>query len=776
MRRVDFWIEDKKLDLFQEEQIKITSKIADYKDIGKIFTDYSQSFTVPASDNNNSIFEYYYNNDLDGTIDHNLRRASRLEIDLDIFRTGKAQLEKGVVVKGQAEYYTATFYGEFVTLKDKIGEDKLGDLDYSSIDHAYTEIEVFKRVKGDIVDSVKYPLITSKNNWTYGDLASTDITTVAGKILHSDLFPAVTFPKIFELIQLKYGLTFSGGWLSSENFKRQCLWFKNKNQIQQISKPYDLVNDSGENFTNGFIFSELFYTYRNPATVVGGDIRHSASVQVNTTSTFDYYLDVFKNGLYVITLTKWGGGNNFFQVVTLQQNNPSLSESYTFKIRSKGVATFTGSINYSIQTYEYSTGYNIESYSNPFNSITTSITTNLQIYAPEIKVLDFLRSVMQSAQLTVVGLNETDFVFMPLNEYYNSGRNIDITPYVVTDLIEYKRPSLFSEIDFKYQKSESILNTAFFDLFGRNYGDLRGTFPYDGGKFDVQLGFETLLHQKFTGTGLQVGYCINKDLQPYVPKPVVLTYFDKSPGIYEVYLGGTAYTGDYIPFGQDLINSGTNYTLNWNIEVSSWTENPEPNGLYSTYYEPYLLNLFNKKTRVVSLDVNFPQSLIIDLKLNDKVIVRDKKYIINSLQTNLNTGDMKMELLSWWNIDDNSMIIKIGATEGEEDIFFEVGDGSMAISRDGIDFGSFSDFVDSSADVRILAFQKRAKDDGGTFEAYNCLEEYRLFPSGTVQTTFTYPTNTTGVERTEAVNVTATYYVGGVAQEVQSQLIITQEG
>ena len=44
------------VDLFEDETISVTSKIQDIRDISKVFTDFSQSFTLPASKKNNKIF------------------------------------------------------------------------------------------------------------------------------------------------------------------------------------------------------------------------------------------------------------------------------------------------------------------------------------------------------------------------------------------------------------------------------------------------------------------------------------------------------------------------------------------------------------------------------------------------------------------------------------------------------------------------------------------------------------------------------------------------
>ena len=66
MQRLQLYIEDNEgnyplVDLFDDETVSLTSTIKDVKDIGKVFTDYSQTFTVPASDTNNKIFRHYYN-------------------------------------------------------------------------------------------------------------------------------------------------------------------------------------------------------------------------------------------------------------------------------------------------------------------------------------------------------------------------------------------------------------------------------------------------------------------------------------------------------------------------------------------------------------------------------------------------------------------------------------------------------------------------------------------------------------------------------------------
>ena len=65
-------------------------------------------------------------------------------------------------------------------------------------------------------------------------------------------------------------------------------------------------------------------------------------------------------------------------------------------------------------------------------------------------------------------------------------------------------------------------------------------------------------------------------------------------------------------------------------------------GLYATYYLNYLQNLFLIKNRLTDLKSIFPISLLTKLKLNDRLKIRDKRYIINSFKTNLTSGEVDL--------------------------------------------------------------------------------------------------------------------------------------
>ncbi len=83
-----------RVEMFQDEKVSVTSTIQNYQDIGKLFTDYSQSFTIPASPTNNAIFSHWYDNAVDDGYDARIRYSAFIEIETIPFKEGNVQLEK----------------------------------------------------------------------------------------------------------------------------------------------------------------------------------------------------------------------------------------------------------------------------------------------------------------------------------------------------------------------------------------------------------------------------------------------------------------------------------------------------------------------------------------------------------------------------------------------------------------------------------------------------------------------------------------------------------
>ena len=668
-RQVDIYIEGTtvndylKLDLFDDEKINISSSIQNVQDISKVYTDFSQSFTVPASDNNNKIFEYFYQNDVDNKIDHNLRRFAYIEIGLVPFRSGKIQLEGSSVKNGKVQHYSITFYGDLVSLKDTFGNTKINQLDYSFVTQPQDNFDIIYRVSDTTTDyDIRYPLISSEKLWSYGDGTSTDITTSAGRIDTAELFPAIKVSKIFEAIQNDYNLTFQSTFLQTQKFKKLFLYCKNIDNIDEKKYGKSLTYSSsvpiaGQSTPARDIFNSGVFTLEGLEN--GFPLASTVNFKVDyiSVSSVNIDIDVYKNDIFSHTVKFSADITNSVEVFYIESSS-NYNEQLTFKIKASKNCNIKYNINvnqvsnYSVTSFGTTTAYSVnyggviayQTNNFTINNSVTSIYTNM----PDITISDFFSGILKEFNLTCYSVGIDTFQIEPLDNWYSKGAIIDVTKYVDVDTISVDRLPLYKNISFNYQKSESFINRDF-AASGREWGDISNNYPYDGGEYKIDVPFENLKFQKFTNTPLQVGYCLTPapDFKPYIPKPILLYYNGSMTVDVKFYDGTTESTISNIAlFGQDLFYNNQIFSLNFSSDTSTWYEFLIGNSLFAVYYFGYLSNLFNTKNRLTKIKAYFPIGLITSLRLNDRLVIQDKRYIINSINSDITSGEVSLELIN----------------------------------------------------------------------------------------------------------------------------------
>jgi hypothetical protein len=667
MRQVQVYIEGQKIELFEDEQINVTSSVQNINDISKVFTDFSQSFTVPASTVNNAIFQHFYQSDVDSTIDHNIRRSAVIEIDLTTFRRGKIQIEKANVKNGIPENYQLTFYGEIRTLKDLFGEDKINQLDLSSLEFPYDVNEVYDRITDLATDyDIRYPLIASERLWTYKG-GGEDVTDTAKAIRYDELFPAVKVSKLFEAIESTYGVTFTGTFLSDPRFTNVFLYAKNTNKysfitdasildfsskINNNSYAWDLIStQNAEDFVN---LSTNTINIKNFDNDVYG---HRIDLNITSISTVaTIYIDVYQDGNFWQTIQRTTTGAILPAIGFL--NTSGLNTDITFKLRATNQTNVDLTLSYKAIGY-----YVIPAGGGTIATDSTcTIQTNLSALIgnvsvnntlPDMKVADFFSGVLKEFNGTCVGTDVNTFEILPLEDWYGQGAIVDITEYTDIDSIDIERIKLYKKISFKYQQSESFVNRNYFKISNQEYGNTEYQFAYDGDEYNIEVPFENLLFTRAENPSNATeyaifGYCLNESFNAYTPKPILLYLYGESDvlphDIKFVNGAGHLNISSYALFGQDLTYQNEKYSLNFGADNSVIHAETIQQGLYAEYYFPYLSNLFNLKNRLVHVKTNLPISLLTNLQLNDRLIIRDKRYIINEMKSNLTTGEVSFSL------------------------------------------------------------------------------------------------------------------------------------
>jgi hypothetical protein len=648
-RIVGLFVEGVQVELFNDEQISVNSSVQNISDISKVFTDFSQSFTVPASPHNNNIFQYFYESDLEQTIDQNLRRNAYIEIDLTFFRRGKIQLEKSNVKNGQVDSYTVTFYGDVLALKDKFGEDKLNNLDLSSLEFLFNGTEIYDRITDLATDyDVRYPLIANTRRWTYNDSSTTDITQNAHAIQYDELFPAIKVSKLFEAIENDYGVTFQGTFLSDPRFNQAFLLAKNTNEYTWVSESQDIdFDDIVFNYQNPFDAASYVDLADNSINIqyLSGANRHFIEVTITAKSAVgELYVDIFQDGNYLQTISASTVGT----LSSIQfANTAGLNTIITLKTKASSAMTVDFQVRYGIEIYGQLDSQVIIS----TNQNVISGNVNLNNVMPDMKVADFFAGVLKEFNMTCVGIEADVYEVLPLDDWYSQGAIVDVTEYTNTDEIGVERMKLYKKIIFKYQESESFVNKNYFKTTNQQYGNLEYQFPYDGSDYVIESPFENLLFTRALNGGGNyaiLGYALNENIQAYTPKPCLFYLYGESDNLVhdiKFYDGSTNQNIDtYALFGQDLTYQNTKYSLNFGADNSIIHNETIQQGLYATYYFPYLSNLFDLKQRLVTVKTILPISLLTNLRLNDRLIIRDKRYIINEMKSNLTNGEVEFSL------------------------------------------------------------------------------------------------------------------------------------
>jgi hypothetical protein len=635
-----------RVELFNDEKIQITSSVQDVNDISKIFTDFSQSFTVPASVANNKIFRHWYENSIEVGFDARTRKNAYIELDTISFRKGKVQLEKVAVKDGQIENYQITFFGSLISLKDAFQGKYLKDLDYSSVNFTYSGADVVSKVSTATSSNIKWPLITSKRVWQYGgsgtSVTNWDISKTASPIYYSDLFPAIRLSTLFGVIASNLGITFTGNFLTDSRFTRAFLWCKNANDFVIKVEALEVIFQSKYSTTDSYELFDL-----DTHTLTYEDEGGSAFIE---TQTFDITCSangiasvfyVYRNGVKVYAL-------NFTSSTTSQQFELLIRSSgnYTFKVSAASTISFTSELNFAI-----SDGTSVIRDIQVIQSTTQTTNTILDManYMPEIKTEDFFAGVLKMFNLTCYSDTSGVFTITQLEDWYNAGSIRDLTEYVVSNNWEIERVTPYKMLNFTYEDSEALLNVGYKQTSLVPYGNLNYSLNNDGAEYNVNLPFENMLFGKFTSTNLQVSYALKTDYQQYIPKPVILYDYGTLQTCSTYYLNDgstTAAKTSVNIFGQDTSISSINHTLNWGLEISSFTLNTEQNTLFNDYYNNYLNNIYSIKSRTFKIKVVLPISIISALKLNDRVVIRDKRYVINTFTTDLTTGEVQLELLT----------------------------------------------------------------------------------------------------------------------------------
>ena len=663
MYKTDLYIDGQKADLFDNESIEMNLNAQNIKDISKVFGDFSNSFTIPASATNNKIFKHYYNVDIDGGYISNLRTNAFIEVNNNLFRVGVLELEGVQMKRGEPYAYKISFFSNVTSLKDSFGDDTLNVLDLSAQDHDYndTNIEIgLNSYVDDTEDAVIYPLISPVANWYYNDVGNdhtpANIHYHNGHnehgVFYYDLKPAVKLQKIIDAIEVKYGIEFQSDFFATADFGKLFMWCHRRAGYMFKGQPNG-ITPQAINFTTNVTGD---YSLTTQTYTILAEQETELRVNYTTTSANDYRIQVFVNGQLASSRAHSGG-------VTSIQNLGILNVGDVLQIRFAPPVEWDASA-ITLNTVSASVEYFYLGSWNQGDTVgratAQSIISEVVIadQLPEQKISDFVGSLVRAFNLVIVPLGNGKYDIEPLDNWYAEGSTREVSEYVDTEEVNINKPSLYRRINFKYNETGAVLGEQYRLQNDIGYGDLNANFAFDGEDFNVEVGFDNMLFERLSNihdgslTTIGVGKSITREIEPYIGSPFIFYLAGQIRGTEQfAYINMSDAESSKTDF--HLVSNVNNdtpatvtKTLNFSTEVDPYLLQGFATGLYNTYWKDYITDLYDRKRRVFIYKAQLPLGLMLALKLNDKLTIGERNYIINQVKLNLTTGEAQLELLN----------------------------------------------------------------------------------------------------------------------------------
>ena len=704
MLQLQIYFDGQQVELFKDESIVLTQSIQDIKDIQKVFVPFTQTFNVPASKQNNIIFQHFYNFNIEG-FDARKKTRSELYLNYKLFKKGKIKLEGVQLKNNEPHTYKLTFFGDTINLKDLVGEDKLtalGQLSKYKFDWTDTNISTYMATgldvvtpTGTMVDAVIVPLITHTARLIFdsnSSVTNTDtiknINPSAGTstdygVPYSQLKPAIRLLAIIQAIEIEYGLTFSTDFFNSTNtaFFNLYLWLHNKEGDFQTNQD---AQYQGINITNKVDNKQFFTGFKNASySSFLDDIKarkyfndrnfdkifRKMNVIVVPNGAAAYTLVIKKDGQEFQRYENLTGTTSLGQTGTLKDKDWLEHEDgvFTYFIETEAVSSYTITVELLVGKKGIGRAHPTGSFQLTAAKTADDPADPLQL-VPDIKVIDFLTSIFKMFNLTAFQDLDGIIQVKTLDNFYASSTTVhDITPFIdktetITDTV-----LPFKEIDFSYEGTDSFLANNHLQIAGVEWGSLRSdgsnfqaTNKFDGQPYNVKLPFEHFKYEHLyiqdnnvvssNDSGIQYGYSVDESESPYLGKPLIFYAVNANATIRTLNLAntvGASVAGPYIPLNCEGTGSTSlvgKQSLNFNAEFDEFSRQINNKSLFETYYKTYIKDVFDVRKRLTSVKAYLPMSIIYNLDLADRFILNNNEYRINKISTNFETEESSLEL------------------------------------------------------------------------------------------------------------------------------------
>jgi len=665
-------ISNSDVELYENAPVNLKLSYSDIEKINNPRGSFSQTFRVPLTNHNRTIFGNLDEPQEVGGLNLRQRLTASLHSDSTPILSGFVQVKAVYMTKEVFAEVELVFFSGALDLKTELGGAFISDLDLDTYAHDLTIANVQSSWGSTgLAPEIRYGVIDKGNNWS----DTNPVSTSSDGLALPELTPFIQAKVLVDKILAGAGFTYESTYLEGSDFEDVYLpaW----NGSQQVL-PKDVVDNNvratlasdqtlGTSYTNiafvetqtgckdpGGNYSSSVYEYTAPFTGLF-TIRTTISWSVQNYPVTQAFIR-FRYGS--TTSANIPLSNVSAENVTFNINNTLLlsgDKVYVEVLKTgSGPATLKASQNFNEGTR---TSLQVIA-ETPLGDYEVGISENL----PELKQIDFLTSLQKMYNLVFIpDPNKPNHLAIEtFADYTASGDNKDWTNKVdyTKDVNIKPTTDIQSQVyEWSHKEGQDFISLEVQRSLDRVYGRQRivdtGN-DFATGTFKIQTNFAPFILSNIPGTANPIFRGLTADGSGIKkPLPMLAYWCGLSTSLGTIYLTdednnttssvNTPFFSNYSSDDPQLTDNDLNFGVE--LPLHSIAINPRDT-LYIRFWAQYVTELYSSEARTIALHVRLNEADLADLKFNDNIYINGAFYRLLSLSYDANEPTVaKCELI-----------------------------------------------------------------------------------------------------------------------------------
>tara|TARA_R110000823_G_scaffold9856_1_gene34075 strand:- start:2048 stop:4297 length:2250 start_codon:yes stop_codon:yes gene_type:complete len=649
------------IDLYDHAPVNLNYQFSDVTEINKAKGSYSQTFRIPATKSNTNFFGRIDNPTQQPTSNFSVKKKIRATLSYSTIplMNGYVQVKNMYVQKKDFADIELIFFGETLDLVRSLQEEKLADLDTSTIDHFLniTNLQTSWTVGAFPFDgTVRYGIMDKGQNWSEADGTITPFgTTSATALNQSDYTPYISAKWLIDNIITTAGFTYTSDFFDTADFANVFLPAYNGSLV-----PRSIDNESEAQVCGVNLAANVALPVGSYVLVPFVDSFGGYDYSNNWTNAATYKFTAPYNCMLTCTLnvvqTQFGGIvhivlNNTTTIGSAQTSSTNTSNtSFNFTLEAGDtisvIAQSTTAGNFLVAPTSSGWGggnssfFRVDSVTEPFSGQEVTMSLNF----PDLKQIDFLTSLQKMFNLVFVPDKNTPkhLIIEPYQDYISAGTQKDWTNKIdfTKDVVIRPTTDIQKNVyEWTNDVGQDFLNVAIQASNARTYGRYKvedKDNDFATGELVLKTAFSPYVLSYIPSSEVAIYRCIDNGGGGVQKPKAHLTYWC---GLTLLYGTTWIYNDSVVPVSTTFFPVFSNYSatfpsvadndLNFGYEIAFVDVQAHPlNTLYYKYWMSYVNELYSESSRLMTAYIKLTRADIQDFEFSDRIFIKDTYYRI----------------------------------------------------------------------------------------------------------------------------------------------------